>query len=152
MRIASLARNVGIVSLMVVSAAVIAQNQPRGGQPGRGGAGGAGGGFDSEQFVERLMQNDANGDGMLTADELPGRLAGILDTADTNGDGALDAKELTAFAETRGQGRGGRGGAGGAGGPGGAGGAAGAPASVGGAMRQVGRAMRGLSDSTFDAS
>jgi Ca2+-binding EF-hand superfamily protein len=44
-----------------------------------------------EQFIKRF---DKNGDGFLTKDELPPRLAAIFDRADQNGDGKLDSEEV----------------------------------------------------------
>lgn len=65
--------------------------------PGGGTPGGPGGG--AEGFVSRLMQNDKDGDGKLTKDELPERAQGLLDRADENKDGLLDKDEVTkAFA------------------------------------------------------
>ena len=54
---------------------------------------------DSAAMVDRVMKNDKNGDGKLTKNELPWRLAQMLDGADTNGDGAIDRAELTAAME-----------------------------------------------------
>lgn len=66
------------------------------GEPGqRGGPGGPGGpGGDTQGFVERLMQNDRNGDGKLTPDEVPEQMGRMLRGGDANGDGAIDAREL----------------------------------------------------------
>ena len=47
--------------------------------------------------VDRLMANDRNGDGQLSRDELPPRLADrLFAEADTDGDGLLTREELTA--------------------------------------------------------
>ncbi|MCI0492663.1 MAG: EF-hand domain-containing protein [Planctomycetes bacterium] len=74
---------------------------------------------DPTQFVERMFENDKNGDGKLTAEELPGRMAErFLRDGDQDGDGALSGDELTAAVENM---RNRRGGPGGSGGPGGAG-------------------------------
>jgi len=43
-------------------------------------------------FIKRF---DKNGDGYLTKDELPPRLAALFDKMDANGDGKLDKKEVT---------------------------------------------------------
>lgn len=100
-------------------------------QRGPGGFGGPGGGFDPQAMVDRWMEGDANGDGMLSPDELPGRMGQMLGNADTNNDGLLDRAELTAAAEQMaerfGGGRGGPGGqqGGPGGGPGGFGGGGG---------------------------
>lgn len=107
------------------------------------------------QFIERLMQNDANGDGKLSAEELPPAMSErLLGRADTNSDGFIDRAELEAAMREGVIGaRGNRSGAGtGAGPAGDRPGAGGAAPSVGGAMRQVGRAMRGLKESAFDAA
>ena len=63
---------------------------------GPGGPGGPGGrGGDPSAMIDRLMENDTNGDGQLTQDEIPERMAQMLTGADTNGDGAIDRDELT---------------------------------------------------------
>jgi hypothetical protein len=104
------------------------------------------------QLIDRLMQADANGDGKLSAEELPPAMSErLLGRADANSDGLIERSELeTAVRDGVIGARGNRGGAG-AGAGGDRPGAGGAP-SVGGAMRQVGRAMRGLKESAFDAS
>ncbi len=65
-------------------------------QPGGGGGGGRPGGPpDPQQFIDRMMQNDANGDGKLSRDEVPGRFAErMFDNNDANGDGFIDREEL----------------------------------------------------------
>ena len=45
----------------------------------------------ANDFIKRF---DKNGDGVLTKDELPPRLAPMFDKADTNGDGKLDKQEV----------------------------------------------------------
>ncbi len=67
------------------------------GGPGRGGPGG--GGPDPKELVDQLMTFDKNKDGKLGSDELPERMAGILERADANKDGAVDREELTKLAE-----------------------------------------------------
>ena len=47
-----------------------------------------------EQFIKRF---DKNGDGVLTRDELPPRLADTFDRIDTNKDGKLDKQEVAAL-------------------------------------------------------
>jgi hypothetical protein len=89
----------------------------RGGPGGRAGAGGAG----VQQFIARLKEADANGDGKISKEEAPDRLKQAFDRIDTNSDGQLDDAELRALAERIGRGRAGRGGRGGEGGRGGAG-------------------------------
>ena len=55
---------------------------------------------DPAQFVERILtENDKNGDGKLTADEVPERMQRMLQDADTNADDAIDREELTAAME-----------------------------------------------------
>jgi Ca2+-binding EF-hand superfamily protein len=84
-----------------------------------GGPGGQGRFGDPTQFVNGMMQNDRNGDGMLAGDELPPPMQQMVQMADQNGDGALDRAELTAHMENmRNRFRGGPGGFAG-GGPGG---------------------------------
>jgi Ca2+-binding EF-hand superfamily protein len=63
------------------------------------GPGGPGGMGDPSQMVERWMENDQNGDGKLTSDEVPEFMGRMLQNADENGDGALDKAELTKAAE-----------------------------------------------------
>ncbi len=65
-------------------------NERRGGR--RGGAGGG-------QMLERLMRQDANGDGKIQRSEASERMKQMFDRIDRNGDGVLDKKELQAFAE-----------------------------------------------------
>ena len=49
--------------------------------------------------AERLKRFDRNGDGKLSKDELPARMADrMLQRADTNGDGMIDADELKRMA------------------------------------------------------
>ena len=61
-----------------------------GGPPGRFAGGG--------DLKARMMQWDSDGDGRLTADELPERMRMRFDSMDANGDGALDADEIEAVA------------------------------------------------------
>jgi hypothetical protein len=130
-------------------------------QPGGGGGGGRPGGPpDPQQFIDRMMQNDANGDGKLSRDEVPGRFAErMFDNNDANGDGFIDRAELQKVAEGFGQfGPGGQR-------PGVAPGqpgqpvdpAAGGPGGPGaevlgfeGGMQMAGRALRQLRRSAFD--
>ena len=62
-----------------------------------------------EQFVERIMSFDKDGDGKVTKEELPGGAQRLLERGDTNGDGALDREELQKLSEEFGQRRGGPG-------------------------------------------
>jgi hypothetical protein len=50
--------------------------------------------FDANQAVGRLMQNDRNGDGRLSPDEVPPQAMGMLQGGDQNGDGAIDPREM----------------------------------------------------------
>jgi len=104
-----------------------------GGQPG--GPGGPGGNFDPQQFIDRLMQGDANGDGKLARSEVPPQFAERnFDRFDTNTDGFLDRAELDAgSANLRGGGGGGR-------------------LPLGRAMGNMGEACGALMDSALDAS
>lgn len=66
-----------------------------GGQLGPAAAGGQFG--DPNQMIASLMQNDKNGDGKLTADEIPGPMAQqMIQQGDKDGDGALSKDELAA--------------------------------------------------------
>lgn len=55
------------------------------------------------ELVKRLMVLDRNGDGVLTADEVPERLKPLMQKADANHDGKLTADELRAYALTQSQ-------------------------------------------------
>jgi len=68
---------------------------PGGGSPG------------SEEMVSRMMSFDKDGDGKLSAAELPERMQGMMARADKNNDGLLTKEELTAAAPPQGEGRGG---------------------------------------------
>ena len=70
---------------------------------------GRGPGGDPAQIVDRIMQNDQNGDGKLQPEEVPDRLMRMLRGGDANGDGAIDMDELSKIVEQQGPGRGGRG-------------------------------------------
>ncbi len=130
------------------------QGRPTGGGPGGpggpdgpggpGGLGGPGGGQGAAQLVQRLMQSDKDGDGKLSAEELPPQFAEIFPAIDTNKDGFLDQNEILLLAKSQGEGRGGARGA--------RGGAGGAPQNFEGAMKQVNRGFKGLKGSAFDAT
>jgi hypothetical protein len=111
-----------------------------GGQPGSpGGPGGAGGG--GGNLVERLLQSDANGDGMLQWEEVPEQMRErIFERNDTNKDKVLDKAELETMRQRA---------AGRQGGPGGPGGPGGEAASMHDSMQAAGRAMRTLRRSEF---
>ena len=84
--------------------------------PTRGGQGGVG--ENSNPFVDRMMGQDADGDGKISSEEMSGRMGGMLRRMDTDGDGFVTKDELEAMSK-RFQGGGGRGGAGRGGRPGG---------------------------------
>ncbi len=86
------------------------------------------------------MQGDTNGDGKLSAEELPTQFREVFVVMDTNKDGVLDETELVGIARTQGAPRGGRGGAGGP------------PQNFDGAMKQVNRSFKGLNASALDAT
>lgn len=72
---------------------------------------------DPAQFVDRVIaDNDKNGDGKLSKDEVPERLQRMLENADQNGDGEITREEVTAAMQSmRERFRGGPGGPGGLG-------------------------------------
>ena len=147
---------------VLASSTTIALAQPGGGRPGGGRQGGP---PDPQQFIDRMMERDANGDGMLSKDELDGPFGERLFESDANGDGMLSREELTAameqmrqrFAERGGQpggqpgGEGGPG-AGAGGGFRGAGVPMGEPAALNfdQGMQMAGRALRQLRRSEFN--
>ena len=65
-----------------------------GGPAGPGGPGGPGG-RDPEEMVKNLLEFDKNNDGVLTKDELPERMQGLMARADADNDGKLTKEELT---------------------------------------------------------
>ncbi|MEY3143986.1 MAG: hypothetical protein RLY21_2479 [Planctomycetota bacterium] len=103
--------------------------------------------IDPQQFIDRMMQNDANGDGMLSKDELPPALADrLMERADTNKDGSIDRGELEAAAKSGAMG-GARGGQREGGRPGAEGGM-----NIETSMKQLNRAYKALGNSNLDAS
>jgi Ca2+-binding EF-hand superfamily protein len=58
--------------------------------------GGARNAADPDRITGQFLQSDRNGDGRLTADELPAQSARLIRDADQNGDNALDVGELQA--------------------------------------------------------
>lgn len=77
---------------------------------GRGGPGGPGGGqANVEEIVARMLQFDRNADGKLSRDELPERMAGMMDRGDTDKDGFLSRDELLQLARAQAQAGGGGG-------------------------------------------
>ncbi len=53
-----------------------------------------------DEMVARLMQLDRDGDGRLSKEELPERMAGLMARGDTNQDGFLSRDELIALARS----------------------------------------------------
>jgi len=51
-------------------------------------------------MVERMLQKDADADGMLRGEEIPKRLASVMENIDLNKDGGLDESELKKMAES----------------------------------------------------
>ena len=94
-----------IATLAMITSSAIAQ--PPGG-PGRGRPGGEGP-PSAEQFIARIMEFDKNKDGKLSKDEVPERMARMIDQHDENEDGALDKSELKKVAAEMAQRRGRRG-------------------------------------------
>lgn len=93
------------VNAQVMPAGVGGPGVGRGGQSGgRNNFGGPAGfagrdGFEQQQIGQQLMQNDRNGDGRLTPDEVPPQLRNSLRGGDTNGDGTIDDQELQAITQ-----------------------------------------------------
>ena len=52
-------------------------------------------GPDPAELLARMMAFDRNGDRMLSKDQLPERMRGLLERADANKDGFVDKDELT---------------------------------------------------------
>lgn len=93
------------------------EGRPRGGEgrPGEGRPGGEGRPT-AEAFIARVMEADKNGDGKISKEEAPERMARGFDRLDEDGDGFVSKKELEAMAARFGQGRPGGGRPGGQGG------------------------------------
>lgn len=122
--------------------------QPEGQAPGRRGGGQQP--ADPGAFVDRIMQQDADGDGKVSREEMgDGPGARMFDGADANEDGFLEKAEIEKFFSERraaanrpGQGQG----------PGATPGAEpGAPAGFHDSMEQAGRALRRLRRSEYNA-
>jgi hypothetical protein len=54
---------------------------------------------DSRQMVQQLMQNDRNGNGVLSPDEVPPQFMPMLRNGDRNGNGVIEPQELAEAAE-----------------------------------------------------
>ena len=65
--------------------------------PKRGGGAGSKAEGSSSRRANQLLKKDANGDGMLSVDEVPEGFAKKFDKVDTNGDGLIDRAELEAM-------------------------------------------------------
>ncbi len=65
-----------------------------GGPQGGANLGGARDAAEADRVTGQFLQNDRNGDGKLTPNELPAESARMLQNADRNQDGAIDAGEL----------------------------------------------------------
>ena len=76
---------------------------PRGGGPGDRPRGPRPDGQQPGRGLERLFERDADGDGKLSAEELPEPLQDRLERLDANGDGLLDREELAQARRRRGQ-------------------------------------------------
>lgn len=149
-----LARRLMTTGLLVIAAAGLALAQPGtdparggrpgGGQPGRGEMGPGGQpGFNLDQFIDRIMRSDTDGDGRLSRAEAPPMLSERFDDFDSDGDGFITRTELQArAAEIMGRGPGGVPGAA----PGG--GAGRIPLSR--AMQNAERALTALHESTLN--
>ncbi len=86
----------GALDQTELQAVVAGMRNQFGGGAWRGGNQGLGGMNAAQQATGQFMQYDRNGDGILSADELPPQARGMLQGADRNGDGNIDAGELQA--------------------------------------------------------
>lgn len=92
----------------------VAFERTLGGARGRGGQFQRGQGPGGASMADRMMEMDADGDGRLSKDEVPERMAErFFDFLDEDGDGYITKDEMEAAAERRRQRGGGRGGRGG---------------------------------------
>ena len=75
----------------------------RGGRGGRGGGARGGRGGNADAMRERILSWDANEDGVIARSEVPEQQRErAFDRIDANGDGVIDAEELDAFLARRG--------------------------------------------------
>ncbi len=100
---------------------IMPARRERGGRGGRGGPGqgqgqggprGGGGEGGSSGFVDRMMENDADGDGKISSDEAPERMQGFFKRLDGDKDGFLTKEEITEASNRWSGGGGGRAGGG----------------------------------------
>ena len=75
---------------------VMASRGAGGGAPGGREGGPPRGGFETEKIIARILESDADGDGKLSRDEAPARMADRFDQMDSNGDGFVDKDEIAA--------------------------------------------------------
>jgi hypothetical protein len=78
----------------------------RGGRRGRGDREGRGGPPSTEQFIEKAMESDTDGDGNISKDEAPERMLRGFDRIDADGNGLIEKSELEEAAKRIGQRRG----------------------------------------------
>jgi hypothetical protein len=75
---------------------------PPGGFGGRGGFGAREGSpEENAAFIDRVMQRDANDDGKISKDELPEFMQRMMEFADADGDGVLTRDEIERMADRR---------------------------------------------------
>ncbi len=74
---------------------------PGGGEGRRGGPGGEGrgGNRDGGSFADRMLENDADGDGKVSKAEAPERMQGFFDNLDGDGDGYVTKEEMEAMSK-----------------------------------------------------
>jgi len=74
------------------------------------GQGRGGGNRDGGSFAQRMLENDADGDGKISKAEAPERMQGFFDNLDSDSDGYVTTEELEAMSKRWRGGGGGRGG------------------------------------------
>ena len=91
-------------TLMVTAISIMLISQAEAQEGGRGG-------FNPEQMIDKMFENDKNSDGKLSSDEVSGRMAVFFKRLDTNQDGFVTKEEAQSrmAAGRGGQGRGGQG-------------------------------------------
>ena len=86
----------GAISMRELRKAVVALKQLDADKDGKiTQAEATGGPPDPQAMIDRVMENDKDGDGKLSKSEVPRHLAQMIGGADTNGDGSIDRAELT---------------------------------------------------------